>query len=158
MEKSLKKLISKVDKLDEKLTSNDNKVTQVLQNELVHIKEELRLLKKHCKKNQEPVRTKSELPDLPLKTTDDLLVMEELISSSQEEKNNLMQIFKSSGGVHIRSDVNCMMRTCFTKEVSVQFSLKGKTSKRNFSKLCIYDCIKGEFKGFCDSCVKLAIK
>ena len=149
VEKYLKRLESKVEKLDDKLSSIENKLTQVLagneihQNELLCVTEELRLLKNHYKKRPELTKTKSALPELPLKTIGDLLVMEELLASSKDERNNLMQILGSSGGVHIRSVVNCMMRTCFTKEVSIQFSLRGKTNKRNFSKLKIYECIKG---------------
>lgn len=152
----LNRLLTKFEKFEHKLSSIDNKVTQsiagneILQKEIADVKEELRLLKKYCKKNPsanpettKTLASKSVLPDLPLKNLEDLLAMDKLLSSSQEERHNLIEILKGLGGIHIRSVVHNMMRTCLTKEVSVQFSLKGKTNKRNFSELNIYECIKG---------------
>ena len=153
----MRMLLSKFENFEHKLSSIDNKVTQsnagneILQKELVTVKEELRLLKKYCKKNTEQTKThdsRSALPNLPLKSVEELFAMEELLSSSHEERNNLMAILKTSGGIHLRSVVHYMMRTCLTKEVSVQFSLKGKTTKKNFSELKLFECIKGECSEF----------
>ena len=125
-------LVSKFEKVEQKLSSFDEKVTkmlsvidkkvmqnntgnEILQRELADTKEEIRLLKKHCKQNAEkvaPELSESNLPQLPLKSLDDLTEMEELLSSSQEEKVNFIRILKDCGGIHARSVVNCMMRTC----------------------------------------------
>lgn len=90
----------------------------------------------------------SKLPVLPVRNIDDLNELEKLISLDTEQNNILVSKLAHLGGAKCSTVIHTMMHWLITKEVAVQFSLRGKFAKRSFAALHIYACIMRKIPHF----------
>ena len=90
----------------------------------------------------------SNLPELPIKSMEELEYLEQLIAMNSEERRNLIARLLSYGGSHLRSVVHNMMNNLLDKNVAVQFTLHGRShKKRKFIDLKIFTCLQGKCHG-----------
>ena len=82
---------------------------------------------------------------LPLTSMDDLNLLEEKLVN-ETEKGSLISKLAVIGGINLKTVARHIMNTLLVKQVSLQFSLKGKgkLNKRCFEDLKLYDCIVGK--------------
>ena len=102
IKRTLSELVLKVDKLIE----TNSKENKLIHTEIVDTKEEVRVLKKVIKKNNnEPSAEPSNLPSLPVRNADELKNLEEILKD-QNEMQNLVKKLSNYGGSQLRSTIS----------------------------------------------------
>ncbi|KAK9688601.1 protein of unknown function (DUF4806) [Popillia japonica] len=74
---------------------------------------------------------------LPISNEEELQRVE-LTCSIREGNEDLAHIMSLAGGDSVNEAVNLMLRKLLTKDISMEYSLKGRQNKRAFYKLRIY--------------------
>ena len=112
--------------------------------ELLNTKEEIEVLKKMCKSSSGSLitLTESKLPSLPIKSNDQLIEMEQILVDDVE-KSNLLKILQNYGGSNLRSTVNNIMKSLMKSEVSINYSLQGRSGKTAFLPMKTCACVQG---------------
>ena len=143
MKETLTDILGKVNTL----VTNSNthiKSNRALFKEILEAKEEIKYLKKTIKKmGTTPIIEHSNLPSLPVKTKEELDLLEEMLND-ETELNNCIKKLSNFGGSNLRSTVNNVMKNAISNSIAIQYTLQGKSGKLSFMKLKLFTAIQGE--------------
>lgn len=114
-----------------------------LQKEVIDIKEEVKQIRK-ANKIMHVAPDRSQFPQLPVKTDEELMKFEEELQSNEMSLMliNYLVTFSTS---EARRSVHQIMKRVATNEVLINYSLHGKQSKKAFIELKLCTCIRGNY-------------
>ena len=111
--------------------------------EILDCTEEVKRLNKYAKDNECPSLTDSSLPRLPVKSMEEMRILEHVLENEEQRKLLVLRL-STIGGSQMRSVVNNMMNNTIDRAVAMEFSMHGKTNKYTFKNTNVYLCILGK--------------